>query len=349
MTTLLDIDGARGEGGGQIVRSALGLAIATGRGFRIREIRGRRKKAGLLRQHLTAARAARAICGGALTGAELGSRALTFVPGPARPGAYRFAIDSAGSTLLVVQALLPAVLTVPGRWTIELEGGTHNPTSPSFDFFVRALAPLLGRMGAGVEATLARHGFYPAGGGRLVVTIDGVARPSAFALPARGAIVRRSIEAVVANLPRSIGERELATARTRLGWSDGDGDAAVDTRVDVVASAGPGNAVSIVVDSEHVCEVFTGHGEKGVPAEAVATRAADEAAAYLAADVPVAVHLADQLLVPMALGDGGTFDTLEPTLHTTTLCDLIAQFLGTTIAIDHVAGPRWRVTVPPRR
>ena len=156
---LLEIDGAHGEGGGQIVRSALGLAIATGRGFRGSNVRGNRARGGLLRQHLTAAQAAATICGGSLVGDELGSRELTFSPGPARPGAYRFAIGSAGSTLLVVQALLPAVLTTPGPWTFELEGGTHNPTAPSFEFFTRALAPLLRRMGATVTASLHQHGF----------------------------------------------------------------------------------------------------------------------------------------------------------------------------------------------
>lgn len=346
MTELLDIDGAAGEGGGQIVRSSLGLAIATGRGVRIRDIRGRRKKPGLLRQHLTAARAAQAICGGDLAGAELGSRALTFVPGPARPGAYRFAINSAGSTLLVLQALLPALVTAPGAWTIELEGGTHNPTSPSFDFFVHALAPLLRRLGVGVDATLHRHGFYPAGGGRLTVRVEGTARPASLALPARGAILARTATAIVANLPRSIGERELAVVRDTL--ATGADDLPIETRVDDVASPGPGNALSIVLASEHVTEVVTGHGEKGVRAEDVAARAAGEARAYLAAGVPVGSHLADQLLVPMALGGGGTFDTLEPTLHTTTQIDLVRQFLGTSITAAHVDGARWRITVPAR-
>jgi RNA 3'-terminal phosphate cyclase (ATP) len=344
MTERLEIDGAHGEGGGQIVRSALGLAIATGRGFRVRDVRGRRAKPGLLRQHLTAAQAAQAICGGELVGARLGSRELSFSPGRPVPGAYRFAINSAGSTLLVVQALLPALLTAPGGWTIELEGGTHNPTSPSFDFFARALLPLLRRMGAGVSATLHRHGFYPAGGGRLTLTVDGSARLAPLVLPERGAIVRRSIEAVVANLPASIGLREVATARARLGWTDDDSEA----RVDEVSSPGPGNAIAIVLDSEHVSEVVTAFGAKGVPAERVALAAADEARGYLDAGVPVGIHLADQLLVPLALGAGGTFDTVEPTLHTTTLLELIADFLGTTIETRPVAGGRWRITVPPR-
>ena len=340
---LLEIDGAHGEGGGQIVRSALGLAIATRRGFRVSNVRGRRARGGLLRQHLTAAQAARAICGGALVGDQLGSRELSFAPGPAVPGAYRFAIGSAGSTLLVVQALLPALITTPGAWTLELEGGTHNPTAPSFDFFDRALAPLLRRMGVAVTATLHRPGFYPAGGGRITIELQGCARPASLALPERGAIDHRSVIALVANLTRSIGEREIAAACARLGWSPEHG------RVDDVRSPGPGNTVSIVIGSAHVTEVFTGHGAKGVPAERVALTAADEARAYLDAGVPVGAHLADQLLVPMALAGGGTFDTTEPTLHTTTQIDLVRWFLGTEIEARPVDGARWRITVPPRR
>ena len=339
---LIEIDGAHGEGGGQIVRSALGLAIATGRGFRVVNVRGGRARGGLLRQHLTAAQAARELCDGALVGDQLGSRELSFSPGPARPGAYRFAIGSAGSTLLVVQALLPALLTTPGTWAIELEGGTHNPTAPSFDFFARALMPLLRRMGARVDATLHRHGFHPAGGGRLTLEVDGRAALGPLAVPERGVISRRDVIALVANLPRAIGEREATTVCERLGWPAAVG------RVDEVRSPGPGNTVSVVVESAHVTEVFTGHGAKGVPAERVATTVADEAAAYLEAGVPVGTHLADQLLVPMALGGGGTFDTQAPTAHTTTQVDLVRWFLGSEIEAREVGGGRWRITVPPR-
>ncbi|HVV86231.1 MAG TPA: RNA 3'-terminal phosphate cyclase [Kofleriaceae bacterium] len=344
MTDLIEIDGSHGEGGGQIVRAALGLAIATGRGFRIRNIRGKRAKGGLLRQHLTAAQAARDVCGGELTGDALGSRELTFVPGPPRPGAYRFAINSAGSTLLVVQALLPAMLTTPGAWQLDLEGGTHNPTSPTFEFFVRALAPLLRRLGARVDGTLHRHGFYPAGGGRLTVAVEGQPRLGALALPERGAIVAREIVAIVANLPRTIGEREVATACARLDWPAATG------RVEEVRSPGPGNTVSIAIECEHVTELFIGHGAKGVAAERVATDAAREAAAYLGSGAPVGSHLADQLLVPMALGGGGTFDTVALTPHATTQLDLVRWFLGTSIDVRPVddRGARWRVTVPPR-
>lgn len=339
---LIEIDGAHGEGGGQIVRSALGLAIATRRGFRITNLRGGRARPGLLRQHLTAARAARDICGGALHGDTLGSTELVFSPGTAAPDRYACEIGSAGSTLLVVQALLPAMISAPGRWTVELTGGTHNPTSPSFDFFARALAPLLRRMGARVDATLHRHGFYPAGGGRLTVEVEAPPRLAALDLTDRGLITRRSIVATVANLGRAIGEREIATVRERLRW------ATEPARVDEVKSPGPGNTVAIVVDSEHVTEVFTGHGAKGVPAERVAAGAADEAAAYLAAGVPVGTHLADQLLVPMALGGGGAFDTVAPTPHTTTQIDLVRWFLGSVITAEPVDAVRWRITVPAR-
>lgn len=337
---MLTIDGAHGEGGGQIVRSALALALATGTPFQIEHIRAGRQRPGLLRQHLTCVDAARTISRAQVEGAELGSTWLSFRPGALTAGRYRFAIGTAGSTLLVVQALLPALLRDGRAWRLELEGGTHNPAAPSFDFFTRALAPLLARLGATVTATLAQVGFYPAGGGRIVVEVAAGSRLGSLELATRGAIRRCAIEAVLARLPRSIGEREIATASRRLGW-----DPAVGTVVEVT-SAGPGNAVSIAVEAEHVTEVFTGYGARGTPAERVALSAADECAAYLATPAPVGKYLADQLLVPLALGGGGRFLTLPPTRHTHTQIDLLRWFTGIAVRVRDCGDGTWEVTVP---
>lgn len=340
---MLTIDGAHGEGGGQIVRSALALALATGTPFRIEHIRAGRRRPGLLRQHLTCVEAARTISDAAVEGAEPGSSQLAFRPGALKAGGYQFAIGTAGSTLLVVQALLPALLRHGGAWRIELEGGTHNPAAPSFDFFTRALAPLLARLGATVSATLERVGFYPAGGGRIVVEVAPGGRPGSLDLGERGAIHRRAVEALVSRLPCSIGEREIATATRRLGWDPAVG------RVVEVASAGPGNAVSITVEAEHVTEVFTGYGARGIPAERVALAAAEECAAYLGSSAPVGKYLADQLLVPLALGAGGRFVTLAPSRHTHTQIDLLRWFTGVEVAVRDRGDDTWEVTVPPVR
>lgn len=344
MSELLIIDGSHGEGGGQILRSSLALALATGRPIRVVKIRAGRAKPGLLRQHLTAVKAAAEVSGAAVTGAALGSRELTFLPGPVRTGTYAFPIGSAGSCLLVVQALLPALLVGDGTFTITIEGGTHNPSAPTFDYFVRVLAPILRRLGARLEARLDRPGFYPAGGGRMHLTVEGggARRLARLDLRERGAITSRLVTSLVSALPRHVAEREIATACDRLDW-----DASACGVVEAVRSPGPGNAVSVEIAAAHVTELFVGIGEKGVPAERVARAAADEAAAWLAAGVPVGEHLADQLLVPLALGSGGVFRTVAPTRHTTTQVDLLRQFVGVEVAVRELGGGVWELEVPP--
>jgi len=166
------IDGSFGEGGGQILRTALSLSLATGIPFRIENIRAGRKNTGLLRQHLTAVRAAAEIGSAEVEGATLGSSALTFSPGAVRAGEYRFAVGTAGSGTLVFQTILPALLRAPAPSRVIIEGGTHNEFAPPFDFLATTLLPLIRRMGARVSLTLERYGFYPAGGGRFVAVIE---------------------------------------------------------------------------------------------------------------------------------------------------------------------------------
>jgi RNA 3'-terminal phosphate cyclase (ATP) len=165
------IDGSFGEGGGQILRSSLSLSLVTGKPFRIENIRANREKPGVLRQHLTAVQAAAEVGSAEVEGASLGSKALTFVPGKIRSGEFRFAIGTAGSGTLVLQTILPALITAAGPSRIEIEGGTHNPAAPPFDFLQRSFIPLIERMGPKVKLELQRYGFYPAGGGRFVVEI----------------------------------------------------------------------------------------------------------------------------------------------------------------------------------
>jgi len=143
------------------LRTSLALALVTGKGFRMDGIRAGRSRPGLLRQHLTAVRAAAEISGATVRGDEPGSKALSFEPGAVRGGAYRFAVGTAGSATLVLQTVLPALLLAEEASTLTLEGGTHNPAAPPFDFLARTFLPQLAKMGARVEATLERHGFIP--------------------------------------------------------------------------------------------------------------------------------------------------------------------------------------------
>jgi RNA 3'-terminal phosphate cyclase (ATP) len=341
MTDWITIDGSEGEGGGQILRTALALSLVTGRPFRIEGIRAGRKKPGLLRQHLTAVRAAAEVSGARVSGADLGSRALSFEPSRVRGGEYRLAVGTAGSATLVLQAVLPALLAAGESSRLTLEGGTHNPYAPPFDFLAKTFLPILRRMGASVEVSLETYGFYPAGGGRFTVAIEPCAKLGRLSLLDRGE-TRVHARAIVASLSENIAKRELSITRERLGLER------ADCRVETVdASVGPGNVLMIVIECESVSEVVTGFGVKGVSAEKVASDACDEAQAHLAAGVPVGIHLADQLLIPMALAGGGTFRSLTPTAHTVTNADVIQRFLNVSIAIEHERDEVYLVTVGP--
>ena len=316
------IDGSQGEGGGQILRSALALSLVTGTPFRIDNIRAGRAKPGLLRQHLTAVQAATTIGSAETLGAIIGSSRLDFKPGKVQAGNYAFAVGTAGSATLVLQTVLPALLTLSAPSTLMLEGGTHNPFAPPFDFLERVFLPLIARMGPRVTATLERSGFYPAGGGRLTVTIEPAARLERLELMERGAIRTQHARALVAHLGTKIAERELCVAGHKLGWPR-----ECLHVVEVENSPGPGNVLLLEIESEHITEVFTGFGEKSRSSEEVAHLAVEQARTYLATGVPVGPHLADQLLMPLALGAGGSFVTGKLTCHSTTNIDVIKRFL----------------------
>jgi RNA 3'-terminal phosphate cyclase (ATP) len=220
---MIRIDGSFGEGGGQILRTSLALSLVTGQPFRSEKIRAGRKTPGLLRQPLTAVNAAARIGQAEVEGTSIGSQQLTFTPGKVAAGEYAFAVGTAGSTTLVLQTVLPALLLAAssgGPSRLTLEGGTHNPFAPPFDFLARAFLPLLNRLGPRVEATLERYGFYPAGGGKLTVTIEPAARLTRLELPERGEVTERRARAVVGNLPLRIAERELKIIRRKMSWKD---------------------------------------------------------------------------------------------------------------------------------
>ncbi len=340
---MLVIDGSQGEGGGQILRSSLALSLLTKTPFRIEKIRGGRRRPGLLRQHLTAVQAAAEVSGATVEGAVIGSTALRFAPGEVKAGTYAFAIGSAGSTSLVFQTVLPALALAAGPSTVELRGGTHNPFAPPFDFLIHALFPLLSRMGVTIEGQLHRHGFYPAGGGHVTYRVTPTQRLMPLALETRGVIRRREIAAQVSVVATDIGTREVRAIAAALDW---DGTPAQVHRVE--NAMGPGNVVTVVIESEEVTEVFTGFGEKGLAAEHVAAGVVREVKTYLAAEVPVGQYLADQLLLWLAIAGGGCFRTVEPTEHTRTHCDVIGSFLDVDVEIVK-EDAAWRVRVSRRR
>lgn len=334
------VDGSAGEGGGQILRTALSLSAVTGEAIRVESVRARRDRPGLRRQHLAALRAAAEVTGAEVEGDAPGSTTVVFRPGAVRPGRYAFSTGGAGSAPLVLQTVVPPLLGAGEPSVVAVEGGTHNPWAPPFPFLDRAFGPLLRRMGARIEMELERPGFYPAGGGRIRARIGATDGLRPLELRERGPVRELRATALVSALPRHIAEREIRTVQGILG---------IDERsariVEVDEPEGPGNAVWIEVESAEVTEVFTGFGRKGVPAEEVAEGAARDAAAYLDADVPVGPRLADQLLVPLAVAGGGVFRTVELTPHARTNAGVVDALAGVEVRMDEEAGGSWRVEV----
>lgn len=320
---VIELDGA--IGGGQVLRSGVSLSMVTGRTLLIRNIRARRSRPGLMRQHLTAVLAAAQVCGARVEGAELGSQTLRFAPGPIQGGDYRFAIGTAGSCTLVLQTLLPALLRAPGASRVTLCGGTHNPLAPPVDFLQRAWLPLLRRMGARVELTLLRHGFVPAGGGELQAFIQ----PGELAplhLMQRGTLLQARATTLSAGLPPQVSEREFKRVRQRLDFSLEQLSA-----VEIDPDQGPGNVLMLEYTHEHVTEVFSAFGMARVRAETVADEAINQALQWLASDTAVGEHLADQLLLPMALAGAGSFTTPQMSDHLHSNMAVICRFLPVVI------------------
>lgn len=331
---MLEIDGSRGEGGGQILRTTLALSAITQTPVRLFNIRAGRPRPGLQKQHLASVLAAGSICNAEIAGGAIGSRDVLFTPGEIQGGDYHFTVGSAGSCMLVLQTVLMPLVLAKSPSRIVLEGGTHNPFAPPVDFLNACYLPILKRMGVNVELKLERYGFYPAGGGRCVLTMQ----PTMMGLQPieileRGELRMQRAIALVANLSESIADRELREALRVLQWSKKLGSWAQ------VESMGPGNALLIECQFEHATELVTGFGEMKKPAEVVAKKAAREMQKYLRCDAPIGLHLADQLLLPLALAGGGRFRCQGLTEHTTTNIGTIQNFLPVAIeASEQVDG-----------
>lgn len=334
---LIELDGSTGEGGGQILRTGLALSMCAGRPMAIQRIRAKRPKPGLMRQHLTCVQAAVAVCGAKVEGAELGSQTLVFEPGPVRSGDYAFNVGTAGSCTLVLQTVLPALMLCAQASRVSLSGGTHNPMAPPFHFFERSFAPLLRRLGVGLDLELRRLGFYPAGGGEVSAVIQPrAAGLQPFDLTDRGPVQEAYAECFAPALPSSVAVRELAALARAMGWSGGQ------LRTPAVRqNEGPGNALLATMAYAHVSEVVTVFGEKGVSAEQVAAALVKEVKVYQASEGVLGQHLADQWMLPLALavvdrGGAASFTCTEMTEHATTNIGVIEKFLP--VRFDVVPG-----------
>jgi RNA 3'-terminal phosphate cyclase (ATP) len=314
--------------------------MLTGTPVHITNIRAGRAKSGLLRQHLTALQASATISDARISGAELRSNTFTFEPGTVRGGEHTFSIGSAGSTTLVLQTiLLPLALAAePSR--IVLEGGTHNPAAPPFEFLAQAYLRQVNRMGPKIQVTLDRAGFYPAGGGRIVVDITPAPTLTGFELLNRGALRRRWAKATVSKLPDHIAEREVKVLRKSLSWPNEEFETAV-----IDNSPGPGNVVTIGIEFEHTTEVFTSFGEVRRAAEAVASAAVKPYKSFIKTAATAGEYLTDQLMLPLAIAGDGAFLSTGLSLHASTHLELIGKFLDVQATVEESDTPRQGVTV----
>ena len=252
------IDGSYGEGGGQILRSALALSMCTGIPVRIENIRAGRRKPGLLRQHLTCVRASQTISNAKVVGDELGSSLVVFHPNRIRAGNYDFAIGSAGSTSLVFQTVLPALLTTSGKSTVTFSGGTHNGMAPSFDFIKLCFIPALETINIQVKAELSSYGFFPNGGGKWTATIMPFNNVGIFDMTNPSNFEQRQAVVTQSGLNKSIALRELARVKKKLQWND------EDLQINQVESIGPGNVVSLRVVGNDITEIIDVVGERNL-------------------------------------------------------------------------------------
>ncbi len=319
---MIDLDGSLGEGGGQILRTALTLSIATGRPFRLKRLRAGRRRPGLMRQHLMCVEAATAISGARTEGAVGGSQELVFHPGPLRPGDYAFRIATAGSTTLVFQTIAPVLLRGGQSFTLEFEGGTHNSMAPSLDFLSQTYLPCLHRMGVTSELTVQRRGYYPAGGGLWRIRLTPPTHFIPLDLLHRGPLGPVSARILLARMAPGLAERERALLSEGLKL-----DANQITVEEDRESVGPGNVAIITLPCTPISETVTLYAGYGAHTEEASHSAVSEAQAFMANDVPVGWHLADQLPVILLLGAGGSFRTGPLSSHSETNFTVIESFL----------------------
>jgi RNA 3'-terminal phosphate cyclase (ATP) len=333
---MIIIDGSNGEGGGQVLRTSLSLSLVTRQPFQMINIRSGRRKPGLLRQHLTAVQAAKEISQAKVKGDVIGSRTLTFQPGKVQAGEYHFAIGTAGSTMLVLQTVLPALMLGDRESRIRLEGGTHNPYAPPVDFLKRSFLPLLKQMGPEVILDLKQYGFYPSGGGVVDVLVKPISALKPLDLLERGVLKKIKAKVLLAKLGHHIAKREMAVIQKEFPEIGGNTEIVI-----VDNSPGPGNVVMIELMYEHMTEVITGFGEIKKSAEKVAQEAVDQAKQFMALDVPVGSFLADQLMIPFVLAGKGAYQTGPLSLHAITNRQIIRQFVDVDMKDKRIADNRW--------
>lgn len=340
---MIEIDGSEGEGGGQILRSALALSILTGRPFKLTNIRANRDKPGLRPQHLLSVRAAGTICGAIYKGAAVGSSVLYFEPGEVKAGTYAFSIGTAGATALVLHTVyLPLALRGTEPSEVTISGGTHNEHAPCYHFLESTWNGYMRRLGLEIALEMPRPGFYPRGGGAIRAVIQPCNRVKGLNLTACPELTTAGGFSAVAGLPESVAVRQARRVATRLKAKQ------IESHIPTEEwdAANPGTVAAVIFRQAPVPTLFFGLGEKGKPAESVADEAADEALWYRETGCPVDKHSADQVLLPLAFSpDASAYRTSAVDRHLTTNIDTIRKFVNRSIAVEGAEREPGTVTI----
>lgn len=333
MSTPTQLDGSILEGGGQLLRVAVALSAVTGKPIQVDNIRLRREKPGLRYQHLSAIKAVAELVDAEVAGLEIGSQSITFRPKRMSARDYQVDIGTAGSTTLVLQALMPALAFAPAGIGVTLSGGTNNPLAPSIDYMNGVLILTLRRMGYDCGVELVRRGFYPRGGGEVRVASKSVSSLKSLEIIKPQDVAHIGILAYSCKLPSHITERMAKTATAMLRRT---ASADITTTLESLqigepkCSMDPGCGLLIAVEySSGIIAGFDGLGERGKPAERVAEEVASSALHHLRTEAPVEPHLCNQLLIWMSIAEGPSqVQTSELTLHSLTCMEIARQLLG---------------------
>ncbi len=344
MKELVPINGSLGEGGGQVLRTAISLSIATAKPLRIVNIRAGRSNPGLAHQHLTCIKAAKEISSATVNGATLGSQTLQFEPGEMRPGDYSFDVTTAGSVSLVFQTLFLPLSLADGESRVTIRGGTHVNWSPSFEFLQDQWLFYLQKIGFGISLRLEKAGYYPQGGGVLKARVQPVAELHPLVLSDRGELRRVTGQVFISNLNRTIAARQVAQAEQMLishGLSP-------EIEIREYPSPGPGTGTHLHAAFESGSGSYTSLGERGVPAEQVAALSAQSLRHYMDSGAAVDRFIVDQLILPLSFAAGESFFTCEQvTQHLLTNAQVVERFVPVTVEVEGEVGHPGQVRITP--